>query len=92
MRADPGEHGAGQGGHPPGVFGQRVPLRHGGLAGPAQPLRAFSQNRQNDLARAERRDNRNKGRVMPVSEWKGKNLAYLSDDECRTVCDEIARS
>ena len=26
---------------------------------------------------------------MPVSEWKGKNLAYLSDDECRTVCDEI---
>ena len=26
---------------------------------------------------------------MPVSEWKGKNLACLSDDECRTVCDEI---
>ena len=26
---------------------------------------------------------------MPVSEWKGKNLASLSDDECRTVCDEI---
>ena len=26
---------------------------------------------------------------MPVSDWKGKNLAYLSDDECRTVCDEI---
>ncbi len=26
---------------------------------------------------------------MPVSEWKGKNLAYLSDDESRTVCEEI---
>lgn len=26
---------------------------------------------------------------MPVSEWKGKNLACLSDDECRTVCEEI---
>ena len=26
---------------------------------------------------------------MPVSEWKGKNLTAMSNDECLRVCDEV---